>query len=253
MKILIVLFIALFFSYSLIAQIEQGSQIAYMSPNDEIPASDPCADACGAACTEACAEIFVEAMIVGGWELHNHHLDKKVDVPSVISIDLIPQIGTDIGNSFIMAPRVRGTWGLFTTDFRFFSLTEYDFGRPAYYYSSIDWQVLGLNLVSTKGFNLRLSGGFMYDMNEERFHPEYALMMDIKSENQRFITSIEGRLAHDTELDLLPRVETGIDQSFRLWKVKALQTYLTIGTKYQLYYPDVPYLLVMGGIRISIL
>src|SRR5688572_10091824 len=53
---------------------------------------------------------------VATWQ--KHRLDQKKDNPSIVSFDVILQGAVQPSTYYIVQPRVRANWGLFSTDFR---------------------------------------------------------------------------------------------------------------------------------------
>lgn len=105
---------------------------------------------------------FVDFLINNLGLLQQQVLQKREINRYIVSLDVIGQIAIQPSRYYLANPRIRGNWGLFSTDFRFNYLLEesltgnQDLG-------TFDWQVLQLNLINTRHVIARIGGGIMQE------------------------------------------------------------------------------------------
>jgi hypothetical protein len=103
---------------------------------------------------------FMADAINGLADWQQHKLKKREINPSLVSLDVITQVATQPSSYYLVNPRVRGNWGLFSSDFRVNYLLEETVNGTTDL-SSIDWQVVQFNIVTTRNVVGRLGAGFM--------------------------------------------------------------------------------------------
>ena len=104
-------------------------------------------------CSDLFIDLFFDVVIFGGWQLHKHHIDSQDEIQRVKSIEFMPQFAFHAPSTYQMLPRIRGNYGLFSTDFRYSFMVETNLANEADIYKTIDWQILVLNLVVTDAAN----------------------------------------------------------------------------------------------------
>jgi hypothetical protein len=183
------------------------------------------------------AFIYFFADVLNGlvsWQ--QYKLQKKDENPYTVSLDIISQVAVQPSRYYLYNPRLRGNWGLFSTDFRInYLLQETANGTDDL--SSIDWQVLQLNIVTTRNVIGRVGGGFMkenFGGRQSFFESTYGLF--IQSNSKKIGASIEYRLAQDFVTNQIPRRELSAQFEKRLFSRGYWNTYLTLGGVYQNYY-----------------
>ncbi|MFM8912201.1 MAG: hypothetical protein ACKOE6_04650, partial [Flammeovirgaceae bacterium] len=145
-------------------------------------------------------------------------------------------------------PRVRGYWGLFSTDFRFNYLLEesltgnQDLG-------TFDWQILQLNIINTRHIIARLGGGMMQENFGGRgnfFESTYGVFG--QSTNKKMGGTLEYRVAQDFISDRIPRRELNLSFERRIFSHGYWNGYLMIGGVWQRYYERIGVWGIQAGI-----
>lgn len=87
--------------------------------------------------------------------------------PRLVSIEASTMVTTQPSSYYIIHPRVRGNWGIFSTDFRLNYIIEEGIDGARMIRTS-DWQVLELNIVSSPTATFYIGGGFITEAFEAR-------------------------------------------------------------------------------------
>lgn len=220
------------------------------SYNSDSPVVDGCIEGCFAVLFSECTAIMVGAMAT--W--HENLLENRDEDPTIVSLDILPHAAYNIDpkyNSYIFSPRVRGTWGLFSTDFRFNLLIEYEenLGKT---FKTFDWQILELNLLSFNAFNLRLGSGWLYNYHSQNSYNEHFLGMELRLHDQFFLATMEGRSAWDYEGGGNVFHEATLRTSYRFVNYNRLYGYLTGGIVYQNHFMKIDYITLQAGFSFNI-
>jgi hypothetical protein len=181
-----------------------------------------------------------------------YKLQKKELNPYLVSFDIISQVAVQPSRYYLYNPRIRGNWGLFSTDFRVNYLLQ-EKGSGTDDLSSIDWQILQFNIVTTRHVIGRIGGGFMkenFGGKQSFFESTYGVF--VQSSNKKLGGSIEYRLAQDFETGLVPRRELSAHFEKRLFSSGYWNTYLTLGGVYQNYYEKISVWGVQVGLAFRI-
>ncbi len=181
-----------------------------------------------------------------------YKLQKKDVNPYMVSVDIISQVATQPSRYYLYNPRIRGNWGLFSTDFRVNYLLQ-ETGNGTDDLSSIDWQVLQLNIVTTKNVIGRIGGGFMkenFGGRQSFFESTYGVF--VQSNSKKIGGSIEYRVAQDFTTGAAPRRELSAQFEKRLFASGYWNTYLTLGGVYQNYYEKISVWGVQVGLAFRI-
>ena len=197
------------------------------------------------------AQVFIQSLQgIAIWQ--QYKLDKRSKNEYIVSLDIIGQAAIQPSRYYLMNPRIRGNWGLFSTDFRInYLLQETATGTESL--SSIDWQILQLNLVTTRNVIGRIGGGFMkenFGGNLSFFESTYGVF--IQSTNKKLGGTLEYRLAQDFTTGAIPRREVGAQFEYRLSTKGYWNTYLTLGGVYQRYYESINVWGIQAGIAFRI-
>lgn len=200
--------------------------------------TDGClSDACGLACSDGCA-YTIEQILVGAFKLHSYYLKQRKEIPEVVSFEMMPHLGYAEPQSSMFLPRIRGNWGLFSTDLRLTNMIEYGTSDGTDYYNTLDWQILELNLLITKPVIFRIGSGIMYEFfsqHRNTFLEHYA-GVDVNWKDHQFIASGEGRIAPDYETNAVPRIEANFRVNYRIKQTPHMNAYAMAGFVYQNYY-----------------
>jgi hypothetical protein len=210
------------------------------------------ADACAFGCSSGCYSFILQDIIMGCVKYHEEILDKRHDIPEVFSLELMPQFGYATPSSSLLIPRIRGNWGLFSTDFRYSNMT--DFGTPGKidFYSTIDWQILELNVVVTKPIIVRLGTGMMYEYYSSRSFIEHFIGIDANLNKQKDVINAEFRIAKDYYTGETPRMEGNLRFNHRILQANHIDAYAMAGAILQQYYSSTNVWTMQTGFEFNI-
>jgi len=203
----------------------------------------------GLCCSDLFLDFFIEVLIIGGFELHELHMEKSYDIPRVTSLEFMPQFAFHAPSTYQVLPRIRGNYGLFSTDFRYNFMLETSSLNSADFYKTFDWQIIELNLILTESFNFRIGSGFMFEDYSEKFYNENTAALDYYFKNDVFKIGSEFRYAVDYDTDAVPRTEGSIGLDFRFFEMNTVSGYFNLGGMYQNYYHKVDVWSLMGGLN----
>jgi hypothetical protein len=183
---------------------------------------------------------------IGAWQ--RDKLSKKEINPRIVSLELPLQAAAQPSNYYLFNPRIRGNWGLFSTDFRFNYLVEQDIDGPKDL-TTFDWQIIQLNLVTAKNVIGRVGFGMMNEnFGGKQSFFESTFGLSILSNDHKLGGSLEYRVAKDYETDVTPRREVSASFEKQIFSTGAFHGFATLGGVYQRYYSDVDVWGIQGGI-----
>jgi len=193
--------------------------------------------------------IFFDFLFGGIAEWQTFKLkDDRERYPSMVSLDIMFQGAIKPSGYYIIWPRIRGNWGLFSTDFRMNYLIEED-AEGYKHIRTNDWQVIQLNLVTSRFFTFRFGTGFMQEaFNTKEMFSESALLFGVHAPDQTKSINFEYRFAIDFDSDVNPRNEFGAFYQHRLFSSGKLHGYASVGGVYQKYYNAIEVWGFQGGI-----
>jgi hypothetical protein len=172
-------------------------------------------------------------------------LQRREEVPSMVSLDVMVQTAVQPSSYYIINPRIRGNWGLFSTDFRINYIIEEDIDGPKHIRTN-DWQVLQVNLVTTRDVTARVGGGIIQEAyGDKNTYPEWTGALQFRPITNKVGGTIEYR---GSEM----RKEANAHIHYALFTKKRLHGYLTAGAVFQRYYSKVNLWGLQGGITFSI-
>jgi hypothetical protein len=183
----------------------------------------------------------------GAWQSMKLQNDRE-RYPSMVSLDVMAQVGVKPSSYYMFWPRVRGNWGLFSTDFRMNYLIEEDLDGFKHIRTS-DWQILQVNLVTSRYFTFRLGTGIMKEAfgGKETFS-ETAILFNIHAPDQTKNLGFEYRFAKDWETGVNPRREFSVQYQHQILSAGALHGYVSVGGVYQNYYGAIEIWGVQAGL-----
>ena len=170
-----------------------------------------------------------------GYQYHAYQLSREKDgMPEISSIEVMPMVGYANGNTLVVAPRVRGNWGLLAADFRYFNLAGGGL------YQTLDGQFL-MNVVNEKEATLRIGTGFMHEyFGNGRTYNEHFFGLDSRWGQTNTITSnIEFRFAKDYSTGATPRLELNVRANHKIFEKGRIVGYWSVGGIYQRYFNEV--------------
>lgn len=118
----------------------------------------------GSATSMAIDILISSASVLTEWQrlkLQQNELD-----PALISLEIGAMVAAQPSNYYIIHPRLRGNWGIFSSDLRFNFIVEEGIDG-AKSIRTTDWQVLELNLISSPVANFYVGGGFIAESYEQ--------------------------------------------------------------------------------------
>ncbi|HEY3405556.1 MAG TPA: hypothetical protein VGK59_19370 [Ohtaekwangia sp.] len=190
-------------------------------------------------------DVFFTKLLPGVASWQQLKLEKKKVNPTVISFDVMLQSAIQPSSYYILNPRVRANWGLFSTDFRFTYLVEEDIEGYKHLRTD-DWQILQLNIVTTRNVIARIGGGILHEnFSGGKTFGEGTLGIHLQSNSQRLGGMIEYRWSE-------PRNEWNAQAQFRVFQSKAFNGYFTAGIVHQRYYDTVTAWGLQGGFMLRI-
>jgi hypothetical protein len=183
--------------------------------------------------------------VFGVWQMHV--LEKRPDVPQIVSLDIMLHGAVQPSSYYIFNPRVRGTWGILSSDFRTNYMVEQTIEGNADL-TTIDWQIVQLNFVNTRNVIARAGAGFM----QENFGDHMSFFESTISSNLMFDDNqwggfIEWRSAKDFETQAVPRREFNLQVQKQVFEAGALHGMVTAGLQFQRYYSQINVWGMQGG------
>lgn len=171
--------------------------------------------------------------------LHTSKIRNRDNYPSAVSVDIALHGAIKPSSYYVLQPRIRGNWGLFSTDFRMSYLIEDDVEGVKHIRTN-DWQVLQLNLITNRFFTFRIGTGFMHEaFNDYRYFSESAVMLNVHAPDQSKLLGFEFRFAKDWETGVNPRREFNVQYQHQIFRAASLHGYATVGGLYQRYYNSI--------------
>ncbi|MBS1950304.1 MAG: hypothetical protein OJF59_002229 [Cytophagales bacterium] len=190
--------------------------------------------------------------VVGSWQAQK--LEAADSVKRLVSFEVYMQGAVQPSNYYLGLPRVRGNWGLFSTDFRFNYLAE-DAQANGHFadLSTFDWQVLQLNIITFRNAIGRVGGGSMVEnFGDKKSFFEWTAGLTLMSNDQMFNGSIEYRVAKDYTTNAIPRREISISAEKQIFRSGHWHGYASLGGVYQRYYQSISVWGLQAGLVIRV-
>jgi hypothetical protein len=172
-------------------------------------------------------------------------LQQRHDVPTMVSLDIMAQAAARPSVYYIVNPRVRANWGLFSTDFRMNYLIAEEIDGTKYLHTN-DWQILQVNLVTTREVTARVGGGFI----QEAFGDRNAFAEWTAAINYQPHTTKLGALAEYRGASV--RREVSAFAQYRLFDHHSVHGFATAGAVYQRHYATITTWGLQGGFLLRI-
>lgn len=202
-------------------------------------------------CISTCFSSAFEALIIGSIELQKEYISEKTKIQTVISLEFIPSYAYCFKGSNLIMPRIRGNWGLFSTDFRYYNILESTANNGIENYKTYDWQILELNPLITKNVKFRIGSGFMFEDFSKTYFPEHFIGLDLLFDKDKYLANLEFRIAKDYNKGSTPRTEGNIRMNYRILKLDNLSGYATLGGLYQNYYSSIDLWCIQAGMAFN--
>lgn len=168
-------------------------------------------------------------------------LKKRETNRNITSVEVLLQTALQPSTYYIVHPRVRANWGIFSTDFRMNYLIEEGIDGVEHIRTD-DWQVIQLNIVTARNVTFRLGGGILHENfgGGETFG-EGTLGIQLLSNDERLGGTTEYRWSE-------PRREFNGSFHYRLFHHGGFSMYGTAGAVVQTYYRQVRVWGLQGGL-----
>ncbi len=185
----------------------------------------------------ALAYFFVDLMLNNVVQWQTQVLEKREEMPELVSLELRLQTGLQPSNYYLALPRIRANWGLFSTDFRRSYLVESNPLGSTKDISWNDWQILQINLIQSNHASFRVGGGIMNeDFNSKNTFPEYTMALSLSSKSKIYNGEFEFRTASDPLTGATPRWELNAHVNKKLFDRNRIHGFITGGGVLQEYY-----------------
>ena len=178
--------------------------------------------------------------------------DDRNRYPSMVSLDVMLQGAIKPSSYYMIWPRVRGNWGLFSTDFRLNYLIEDDVDGYKHIRTN-DWQVIQFNLVTSRFVTFRLGTGFMHEaFGDGQNFNENSFNLNVHATDQSKVLGFEYRFAKDWETNETPRTEFSAQYQHELFTSGVWHGYATGGVVFQKYYSTIKVWGIQAGLVIRL-
>jgi hypothetical protein len=182
------------------------------------------------------------------WQKYKLHPDNRQRYPSMVSLDMYAQGGYK-DKAYMFWPRIRGNWGLFSTDFRANYLFEKDDTGGYKTLHTNDWQVLQLNITTSRLLTFRVGLGTMTEaFGDFNQYTEFTAGFGIHAPDQTNVFYAEYRDAYRSGLDVKARIEFSAQYQHQIFKAGSFKGYLTGGVVYQKHYGTIDFWGVQAGL-----
>jgi len=182
---------------------------------------------------------------------HQYLIENKENYPIAFSADYMPHLAFNQNNQYNMLQRIRGTLGVFSTDFRLNYLTEIS-DLSAKSYSTLDWQIIQFSTYPSNNVNIRFGTGLLYDNYSDLSFNEHSLGLELYFKDYEYWFALDGRFALDYERGESVYKELNFRCNYRIIKTQHFNTYFTIGALYQNYYSVTDLFSAQGGLSINL-
>jgi hypothetical protein len=180
----------------------------------------------------AAVDILFNILFSGVVNAQQNKLQQKDEIPGLVSLEMFLQGAAQPGSYYILTPRLRANWGIFSSDFRFNYLIEESIDEIELLRTN-DWQILQLNVVTTRDVTMRIGGGLISEQwAGGNTYGEWTGAIDIHPVEKRFGGVGEYRGAES-------RREISGFLKYRLFDRGVLHGFTTAGIIYQRYYSTV--------------
>lgn len=186
------------------------------------------------------------------WQKYKLHPDNKQRYPSMVSLETMLPGGYKTDTYFLW-PRVRGNWGLFSTDFRMNYIFEKDDAGGYKQLHTNDWQVIQLNITTSRFLLFRVGAGVMTEaFGDFNQYSEVTVGFGIHAPDQTNMFYAEYRDAFKSGVDVKARIEFNAQYMHQIFRAGALKGYLTGGVVYQKYYSQIDFWAVQAGLAFRV-
>jgi hypothetical protein len=178
-----------------------------------------------------------------GWQATK--LQKKDSVPGMVSLELMTHVAIQPSTYYLINPRIRGNWGLVSTDFRFNYIIEESLEATRTLRTD-DWQIIQLNLVTTRYVGFRLGVGILHEAYSggDTF-TESTAALTFQTRSLRWAGLVEHRWSE-------PRMEWNANVQKKIFESRVWHGYASFGFAYQRYYDSIDVWGVQLGVVVKV-
>lgn len=184
--------------------------------------------------------------------LQSRILDKEYgdDIARISSLELSTQFGALPTEYSISKSTLQANWGLFSASARYYHQHENRVGNHALY-NTFDLQIIQINALPFKHFNLRFGLGIMNEHVTSSTYTERTVCLDIFPID-RLQFSAEGRFSRDPDTTIQVRREWNFGAYYRLGKQdKMFDFYAHTNMMHARYYESINIWSISGGLTIK--
>lgn len=190
-------------------------------------------------------DIFFNVLFGEVVQAQRQKLQRRDELPGVISVEAMVQATVQPSAYYLVHPRIRANWGLFSTDFRFNYLLEESIGQTEYLRTD-DWQIIQLNLVTTRDVDFRIGGGMMHEaFSGEKVYGEWTMALGVHPSQ-----STLGGIAEYRNAGVRKEISGSVH--YRVFDRGPMHGFLTGGILYQKYYSTISVWGLQGGMVLKI-
>jgi hypothetical protein len=190
-------------------------------------------------------DFFFQFMLGNMIQWQRASLDQRHDIPGTVSLEVMLQTAIQPSSYYIVHPRIRGNWGIFSTDYRMNFIVEETFDGIEYLQTN-EWQVLQLNVINTRDFGLRIGGGFLQErFNDQNYYPEVTGAIHVRPSGKKLSGLAEYRNAD-------ARAEVNGHLRYSIFNRSHVRGFVTAGAVFQRYYQAVNVWGLQGGVAFSV-
>ena len=192
---------------------------------------------------------FVDVlMFLPNWQMYKLQGSRE-RYPLMVSVDVMLQGAFMPADTYVIWPRIRGNWGLFSTDFRMNYMMEKNDAGGFTSLRTNDWQILQLNIITSRFITARIGGGIMTEsFGANQNFTELTAGFGIHAPDHSNAFYLEYRDAYKSGADFNARVEFSAQYQHQIFQSGALRGYLTAGGVYQKYYGTLEFWGLHGGV-----
>jgi hypothetical protein len=172
-------------------------------------------------------------------------LQSREQDPSMVSVEIMAVAAVQPSSYYIVHPRIRGNWGIFSTDFRINYLIEEDVDGVKHLRTE-DWQVIQVNVITQRNLNFYVGWGFLREaFGDQGYFNEWTTCLRVNPPKMPFSLQAEYRYSE-------PRVEINANIQYPVLRKGLSNLYLLAGGAFQEYYSDIRVWGLQGGIMLKI-
>lgn len=188
-------------------------------------------------------------MLIAG--VQESMLEKEADVPEMTSLEYVADANISGKGGFEFRPRLRGNWGLFSTDARFYTLavrnTEGRYEQLSYF----DWQPVMINLAARRNFKWRIGTGVSHEYFTGNNYSEHTTQFELMPV-EKLIAKAEGRWAEDYSTKTVVRKEANFSLEYLLKEEKHYAIFTGANASYNNLYETNPFWVFGPSFRIRL-